>query len=217
MAEPYVSKYDPHPLTPDAASGGDSTPDPDAGKDLSYLDPEVTVAWDAPPSFNLPPKQAPDGGGGGQSNEVADSGAIRMDGPSVRAAESAMLGDLRALVADYQTLRSKVLGLQVTDFGPPPPKDTNVPKPNWGGVGNSSGAPSSPDEHDPEGEQALSEFAEEFFASIKPAMEKVLWQVANSLELSGQYLALVNKAGQGYAQIDRACRFPEPPAGSVVH
>ncbi|MET7695304.1 hypothetical protein ABZT06_46745 [Streptomyces sp. NPDC005483] len=215
MAEPYASKYDTSPLAHNE-SQGDSTPDPDAGKDFGYLVPQVSVAWETPPSFNKPPKDA-GGGSGGQSSDVTDSGPILMDGPSVRAAESAALGGLRTASSGYSNLRGKVSSLNADFFGPKEKKQP-VASVNTGTAnptGTSSGTMSDGDT-DPEGNEALHQMADQFYESIKPAMQKALWQIANSLEVSGQYLAMVNKAGQTYAQMDRACVFPDPPSSSVV-
>ncbi|NEA41776.1 hypothetical protein [Streptomyces sp. SID11385] len=216
MASPYTSKYDTSPLTGDNdQSDGDKT-DEDSGKDLSYLVPQVSVAWENPPSFNLPPRDP--GGSGGTSKDVAQSGPFLMDGPSVRGAEQSMLGGLRTSSAAYSSLRGKVLATEYEMFGPKE-KAQPLAAMNSTTPGNSSGGTSNmPDgDTDPEGQAQLTEMAQHFYASMKPAMEKALWQIANSLELSGQFLAMVNRAGQTYAQMDRACVFPEPPASSVVH
>ncbi|MFI6876253.1 hypothetical protein ACIBL6_22760 [Streptomyces sp. NPDC050400] len=214
VADLKGSKYDPHPLTGDSTGdggGGDSTPDPDAGKDLSYLMPSVTVAWDAPPSFNLPPKS--DTPEGAPSSEVVDTGPLFVDAGSVRAAEETVLGLLRASAFDYQLLRIATMALRTDDFfGPPQPKQPLAAM-NANGPGNSSGAAPMPDgQTDPEGTEAVAEMGRKFGETIKPAMEKALWQMANSLTLTGQYLAVVNRAGQMYAQVDRKATFPDPPA-----
>ncbi|PSM42998.1 hypothetical protein C6Y14_12545 [Streptomyces dioscori] len=214
MADRQGSKYDPHPLTGDSQEG-DGSPDPDAGKDLMYLMPSVTVAWDAPPSFNLPPKS--DQPGGGASSEVADTGPLFMDAGSVRAAESTMLGLLRTATFEYEMLRMATAAVRTDDFFGPAERPQPVAAINSGTPGNSSGAaPLADGETDPEGTDAVAEMGRQFGETIKPAMEKALWQMANSLTLAGQYLAVVNRAGQMYAQVDRKATFPEPPSGSVT-
>ncbi|MGP4045982.1 hypothetical protein [Streptomyces sp. 2A115] len=216
MADREDSKYDPHPLSGDTSGGEGGGADPDAGKDLSYLVPTVTVGWDAPPSFNLPPKSDQSEGGG--SSEVVDTGPIFVDAGSVRAAESTMLGLLRAAAADYEELRTRTLAVRTEDFfGPPQPKSP-IAAMNPGTPGNSSGAsPMADGETDPEGTAAVAELGKQFGETIKPAMEKALWQMANSLTLVGQYLAVVNRAGQMYAQVDRKAKFPDPPTGPATH
>ncbi|MGW7572109.1 hypothetical protein ACWGJV_38365 [Streptomyces tendae] len=212
MTQPYHSPYAP----PIPVTTNDEE-DKDVGKDLSYLVPNVSVSWDAPPSFNDDPKKGTGEGGGDQMTEVLDSGPILFNASSVRAAEVSMLDRLRVATFGYERMRAHVLTLPDTLFGPPPP-DKPVAAMNAGAPGNSSGAsPMADGETDPEGTKMIHELGVQFSEAMKPAMEKALYQIANSLTLTGQYLALVNRAGQSYAYVDRNLHFPPPPSSSGSH
>jgi hypothetical protein len=63
---------------------------------------------------------------------------------------------------------------------------------------------------------AFSQAAAAFAEVINPAQEQLLKAVADTIELDGQFIAMLDRAGQSYAQTDRAAKFPEPPAQSSV-
>ena len=44
----------------------------------------------------------------------------------------------------------------------------------------------------------------------------MLWQVAGTIEIVGQYIAAVNRSGQAYGHADRESVFPEPPQNPVT-
>ncbi|MEU6341910.1 hypothetical protein ABZ883_13310 [Streptomyces sp. NPDC046977] len=197
--------------------GGGGVEDPDAGKDFSDIVPTMSVGWDTPPSFNLDPS----GQAGGQSSsDVADSGPIAFDAATVRATENTLLTQGRNAVFNYEALRQKVDGaVQGTFWGPARP-DAPISSGQYQGPSGFSPTPTSSwspssQETDDNDQRTLAEIGEEFARHINPAMQKALAMQSNALELLGNYIAMINSAGQSYAKIDRAARFPEPP-GSVT-
>ncbi|MFB7504394.1 MULTISPECIES: hypothetical protein [Streptomyces] len=207
MSDPQSSQYDPNPIDPNA-KGGDNTPDPDSGKNLYYLVPDVHVRWSTPPSFN----EAPPGQSSGASpTDVADSGPINFDAGGVRAVETTMLGRVSSAVDDYEALRTKSLNAaqQEAFFGVGHKfQDPGEHQHHDGGFNGGVPTENSGNQEN----NQIADMAKTFADQINPTMEKALWQIGNALETVGQYITMINTAGQTYAQVDRAARFPEPPA-----
>ncbi|WP_438306682.1 hypothetical protein ACSHXN_44560 (plasmid) [Streptomyces sp. HUAS TT11] len=191
--------------------GGDGgVEDPDAGKDFSSLVPTMSVGWDTPPSFNLDPAGPTDGQ---SSSDVVDSGPIAFDAATVRATENTLLTQGRNAVFNYEALRQKVDGVVHGQFWGPPRPDAPISSGQYTGFTPTPGgywAP-GPQETDDNDRRTLAEIGEEFAQHINPAMQKALALQSNALELLGSYIAMINSAGQSYARVDRASRFPEPP------
>ncbi|MGW2836603.1 hypothetical protein ACWCWD_02230 [Streptomyces sp. NPDC001493] len=187
---------------------GQQNDDPDAGKDFSNLVPHMAVGWDAPPSFNTDP-----GGqsSGQSSNEVADSGRIAFDAAAVRATENTLLAQGRSAVSGYETLRGHVDAAVHGQFWGP--SHTSQPVSATPGLNPNPSAGYTPplDTMDKEDQNTLAEIGENFAQHINPAMQKALALQSNALELLGNYVAMINSAGQSYAHVDRAARFPDPP------
>jgi hypothetical protein len=212
-----ATNNDPNPLSPNSGSS-DNPPDPDAGKDLSYLVPNVQDVWHTPPSFNLDPPGSQSSSSNSGSAQVADSGPINVDLASVRTGEQFLLAAVDEGISGYNSLRGQVSAATSNpDFwsGPDPMATTpnndyhvlESAAPSVTGMDPSKGA-------DAKDQDQIYQMGQQFAAIVNPAQEKALWQIANALELVGSYLGAVNQSGQTYAQVDRAARFPEPPAGS---
>jgi hypothetical protein len=229
-SNPQVPNLDPHPLDPNASdNGGNNTPSPDNGKDLTYLDPDVSVAWDIPPSFNLDPSGS--SGGGPSPDSVAAGGPFAVNLTTLRTGEQTMLGAVRNSVNEYEQLKSKVLASSAV-FGPAtiaPHNITLLTLPNGGhpnvletaGHGGPwSTNPNNPDTHgltdDDKEINNLANAGQQFAAEMNPMQEKALENIANLLELTGSYITAINTAGQAYAHTDRSAEFPPPPPGSPV-
>jgi hypothetical protein len=196
----------------DPNAGGGGQPDPDAGKDLSYLVPHLQIVWSGPPTFNADPPNVGDGGDGGDGDkDVPPCGPIQVNLATVRGAEQRMLGCGQNMVFDYEFLRGQVMALKDTVFG----QNATVTQVTGGQSGvsgnsyNGSGAGTRDEEIVP---SPIREGANKFASEINPAQEKVLWQIANTVELLGQYIAAVNRAGQTYGRADRLSTFPGPPS-----
>lgn len=205
MTDPIQPSWGP-PFDPNAGGGG--PPDPDTGKDLSNLVPNLQVAWSTPPSFNLdPPEETPPGGGGPPpSSSVPSVNPIRAALPSMRGVEQQMLAAAGNAVNDYEALRSQVMALKDTVFG----QEATVTTTKTGPGGYNGNGVDLGSEQDP---SPIQDAARQFAAEINPIQEKALFQLANAIEVIGQYIAAVNRAGQTYGQADRKSVFPDPPPG----
>lgn len=192
--------------------GGDGKPNPDAGKDYGYLVPNLQVAWSALPSFNNDPQDT--GGNGDGKEDVPSCGPIEVHLGTLRSAEQRMLDSSRTIVDDYENLRNKVLSVKDTVFG----QNATVKEIKGGqsGVdGNTYNGAGAGVRHEETVPSPIHDLANKFAAEINPAQEKVLWQIANTVEIVGQYIAAVNRAGQAYGRADRLSMFPGPPSNPV--
>ncbi|MGW8378536.1 hypothetical protein [Streptomyces sp. ODS28] len=209
------SKYDENPLSPpdeDSDDSGDgSTEDfPNKGDDESAQIPEVNMLWLSPPSFNLSPQG---GSSGGEDNSV-DAKApyterpISVDTESIRSGEETMLQSTKDAVSSYKKLQSSVA--EATDISADDEGD------NTFGVGLETGSqPGSKfagGTPQPDVEMVSSQFdGKEFADVINPLQQQVLAGVGSLLETTGEFIAMINQAGQAMAQADRDSEFPEPP------
>ncbi|QIQ03512.1 hypothetical protein [Streptomyces liangshanensis] len=192
------SSYDHWQPNPDIQTN--PGPDPDRGKDLGYLAPNVHVGWGTtPPSFNNPPPGSPAGSGQAPTADVPETPPIRVNLASMRGAEETMLAAARVATDSYQALRDRVLGMGDSVFG----QEAEDPV---------YGIPYFPGPVDSD----IQPFAKEFAATMNPAMEKALYSIGNVLELVGEYIAMVNRAGQTYSEVDRNSRFPTDALGQEV-
>lgn len=202
MSQPTTSKYDPDPWVAPSGDGPDDGPSPDSGKELDNLVPEVEVAWSTPPSFNDEP---PTGGGGGGGDEETQ-GYTKLHLAGLRAAEQTVLGAARTAVASYEALKDNVLRTEGHIFG----QNTKEEEDPAGVLNNAPSGVFSDG-------LAPTEFAGEavkFANELNPAQERALGQIAAALVQVGDFVALVNRSGQGYAQVDRAAHFPAAPSGN---
>lgn len=174
--------------------------DPDRGKDLGYLVPNVSVSWTVMTSFNNPPPGLQGDGSG--STDVPATPPIRVDLSGVRAAEIALLRAAQTAVDAYQGLREHVLSVQDDVFGQ---HDTDLEKDP---IGYGTSVQENPGEIQP--------IARNFAASMNPAMEKALFFMGTTMELVGEYIALVNRTGQTYSEVDRNARFPTEGTSNEV-
>ena len=210
MSDPQQPKYGPA-FNPQGGGAGNT--DPDAGKDLGYLVPHLQVDWSTPPSFNQDPADEGGSRDSGTPDDVPPCGPIQVNLGTVRSAEQRMLGSARTVVSEYEALRNKVMSVKDTVFGQQATVETFTG--GQGGFdGNSYNGAGAGVRHEQTVPSPLHDAAMQYAASINPAQEKVLWQIANMVEVVGQYLAGVNRAGQTYGHADRLSMFPEPPAHS---
>jgi hypothetical protein len=207
------------PIYPgDMGGSGSSTPDPDSGKDLGYLVPTVTVAWNSIPSFNDPPPGASSSGSGGDSTDVPAVPPIKVDLTAMRGTEESMLSACRAATSAYENLAHRTLSVKDTIFGQDHVDDGySQADIVVGQVLETAGEPDSVTQGlRPKPADPIGQMGKEFAASMNPAMEKVLWMMGNSLELVGEYIAAINSTGQTYSEIDRESKFPVDSIGKPV-
>jgi hypothetical protein len=119
-----------------------------------------------------------------------------------------IISEVTSGVAQYQDLRNAVWSKKDNVFGQNAIMEDDTPS----AASVVSQAP-VPQHH--EGPSPVQKSAKEFADSINPAQEKVLEQVANALEIVGQFTAGVDRAGQAYGSADRKSKFPEPPPNPV--
>lgn len=208
MTDPAKSKYDDSPLDPNG-QGDDQQPD------LGNTDsPELKVAWDTRPSFNDDPKDIIEKSGGEPGGEAAqlDVDKIKIDLNSTRTQVESMLTTSRVLVQAYEDLKAKVLGDKDTIFGQ---------QSMTGGFQDTPGRTYlAPGTYNPPAETHHSaaqwqEPAKKFAEGMNPVQEKALQSIGSTLELLGEYIALVNHSGQVYAYADKQSNFPPPPPTDV--
>jgi hypothetical protein len=192
MPEIKHSPYDnwkPNPNSPEP----DPQPDPDKGKDLNYLVPNVSIGWNSLPTFNNPPS-GEQSGDVNTSTDVPETPPIRVDLGGMRDTENSLLSAARTAVDAYQGLREHVLSVQNTVFG--------QHEMDWWKDPSSYMSPTI------ERPSEIQPIAREFAEAMNPAMEKALYFMGTTMELVGEYIALVNRTGQTYSEVDRHARFP---------
>ncbi|MCO6005342.1 hypothetical protein NE236_10130 [Actinoallomurus purpureus] len=204
-------KYGP-PFQP--PKGGNGSSDPDSGKDFWGDVPDLAVPapWGTtgPPSFNDDPS-SPAGAGESPPGGIPLTTPISVNLSSLRFAMNSMLSDVKLLVSDYESLKSLVAAQKDTVFG----QNATVTEVgnslgNAAGQASGGGGSGSGNPQDHTYGSQIQPYAQDFAASINPAQEKTLEAIANSLELVGQFIAGVDRAGQTYSHADRLARFPEP-------
>jgi hypothetical protein len=205
MTDPIQPKYGP-PFDPNSTSSGGS--DSDTGKDLSYLVPDLSVAWPAPHSFNEDPPKDANGRSSGDSaaDDAPSCGDISIDLSTLMSALTSMLGTTRTAVDDFESLRNAFLSTKDTIYGQEEEPFVGTDAGSGGGsigTGVSVGTTYNSPVRDP---------ARQFANEINPALEKALFQVGGALEVVGQYIAALDRSGQFYGEADRAAMFPNAPA-----
>ncbi|HEV7931048.1 MAG TPA: hypothetical protein VGP70_01800 [Actinomadura sp.] len=211
MTDPNSSKYDTTPYDPKKATGNDSGGGSQA---LGNTDsPELKVVWDKRPSFNEDPPVV-GGSGGSDSSEVdiSAAGAFGIGFSALGAAVNSMLGTSQTLVKEYEDLKAKAMGGMDTVFGQHSKFKSDyaydMDSRNFavGTAGNSISQAVSTQK--PQTETDFAEPARQFADSMNPMQKKALQQIGATLENVGEYIALVNRIGQMYAQSDRQSWFP---------
>ena len=176
----------------------DGEKNPDKGKDLRYMVPTLQLVWSGtPPTYNEAPANS---GGGGGADHRAIVGIVRADLKAMRDTETTMMTDANVAVSEYENVRKYTLAHLDSIWGQTAAgHDAVVQNPNdrgttWAHVPND-----------------FRETARKFAETMNPAMERGLEQIGGVLEKMGEYMALLNKSGQLFAQADDNSRFPEPP------
>ncbi|GAA4601908.1 hypothetical protein GCM10023195_05320 [Actinoallomurus liliacearum] len=193
----------------DPNAGDDGQTDPNATTDVAYLVPTPQVAC-TPPSFNQDPPERRRKRSAGRPERAR----LRADpgGSGVHARRGATdAGAARTVVGDYEALRSKVMsvkdGLRAAGDRQGGPRGTERGRRQQlqragAGVRQEETVPSP-----------IHDVANQFAAKMNPVQEKVLWEIANTVEVIGQYIVAINRSGQTYGRADRLSVFPHPPTG----
>lgn len=188
-------------------------PDPDFNKDLSDLVPHLAVPapWnDNPPSFNLdPPPGAAPGNASLTDHPIVDVTPFAVNLSTLRNAVIDVTHELGDLVNGYEALRDFVLATKDSIFGQDA-LHTEYDDPGAASGGGGSGMPQQKTSPSP-----IQAHAREFAGHINPRQERVLEEIANSIEIVGRFTAGLDRAGEAYGAADRKAVFPEPPPSPV--
>jgi hypothetical protein len=212
VTDPITSQYDEHPLDPNDHSH-DNDPSPDLGNTDS---PELKVAWDTRPSFNLDPKDIDEQSSGKPAAQQGSDDAedFKVSFEALAAQVDSMLGKARGLVTQYEALKSKVKASEGSIFG-----QASVEEASAGYWASSADGTNYWVASDDAGEMQPTVFAKparEFAAKMNPYQDKALQSIGAALEVVGEYIALVNHSGQVYAATDGHSQFPPPPGKGVT-
>jgi hypothetical protein len=191
---------------PTADSGGSGG----SGAAFSYvMAPSLQVIWGPAPNITGDVGAVPPPSSDGPTPN--SHRALTVDLGSIRDAENGMLDQSKQATADYMSLRATVkaaidghavFGQQATMTVAHPSSGV------WYGVSNGPG-PQTPDSIEPD--QAIVDAANQYAQVMEPWMLNVLVEAGNALESVGQFIALLDKAGQHYAYADKNSFFPDPP------
>ncbi|MEU9343232.1 hypothetical protein AB0D74_18705 [Streptomyces sp. NPDC048278] len=219
---PHASKYQSDPwvpnVDPDASDHGDEE---DAAEQYAEIygvtattnktddsdsddppDPMVTM-----PKLSMAYTTAPDlvptesSGGSDGPPPLPDTNAFSIDLGALRAAEGTFLDAVSNVTSAYEALRTKVQAA-IHD-------DTLFGQDN--GHSEASGPHGALQWHKDE----LAESGAQFAEAINPQLTKVMQDGAGGIELMGTFTALLNNAGQTYAQTDAKSSM-DPSAQSAV-
>jgi hypothetical protein len=128
-----------------------------------------------------------------------------------------MLSTSRGLVSEYEELKAKVKATEGDVFGQHAITSSRTDKETGAYMPPNQGANAANDfihgdKHFP---TDFADKAKEFATQMNPVQEKALQQIGMALELVGEYIAMVNVAGQTYGKSDRKSKFPDPPPSSA--
>ena len=220
--QPYVSPFDPNPVSPNSSS----TPGPASGPSLGNPDnipqnvavPGLAVAWTGlPPFVPAPAPPAPASGGPPQTINPAED--MRVDLAELRAAEQTMLDAAAPIVDAYNNLRTLFESVKDTVFGQQATMTTTTPPTSGSVTGGGTdifNTPTTSTGPDPVIQALANAFANGTPAAngqpAQPGINDVqaynLLQIANAMALLGQFIAAMNKAGVAYANADAYSAFP---------
>lgn len=196
-ATQYDDIYGGSPDTTPAPGGSGSGSSPSG----PYQVPTLGMAYTKAPDL-IPNAGAGTGSSSTQNSPVADGFSIDLR--ELMAAESSCLSAVSAAVDAYGTLAGVVNNAvgSASVFG----QNVTTEVTGWTYVNGVTYAPpasnSNPDPLDSEG----SDFAK----SINPQMQQLLQAVGGAIEAMGVFTALLNDAGQMYAETDSQSAFPAP-------
>lgn len=208
-------KYGPPYQPPTGDGSGDSGAAPPNVGDGDVPNVAVVAPWSSPgpPSFNDDPP-APPAGSGDQPTSIPDIPGYSVNLASLRGGMNTLIADAETLVSAYEDLRSTVFGGKDTVFGQTATV-TSVNDSDQGAAQAAGGSSGDGNPGDVTNPSPIQKTALEFAASLNPAQLAALEAAANAIELVGQFIAGVDRAGQTYGATDRAALFASPPGNPV--
>ncbi|MFJ8492464.1 hypothetical protein ACIRBZ_29565 [Streptomyces sp. NPDC094038] len=222
---PHASQYQSDPwvpnVDPDASDHGDEE---DAAEQYAQIygvtatsnptddsDDETPDALVTMPTLSMAYTTAPDlvptepgGGAGSAMPTLPDSNAFSIDLGALRTAEQTFLDAVANVSSAYETLRAKVQGA--------------IDNPNLFGQQDGHSEASGPHGALQWHKDELADGGAQFAEAINPQLTKVMQDGAGGIELMGTFTALLNNAGQTYAETDAKSAMPDigPRAQSAV-
>ncbi|MFD6420366.1 hypothetical protein [Streptomyces sp. NPDC060198] len=206
--QPKNSAHGPARVRPTGEdSGGESAPV------AATQMPSLAMIWgDAPPITANQGPETPSGQGGGATG--GSHPQLTVDLGSVRESVQGLLNSSRTAVDQYMVMKQRVETAVAggTVFGQNAQRKVDNTQFNFftGQWSWDNDGPSL------EPDKPLQEAALKFAAQMNPAMTQVMRECADALELAGQFIVLLDRAGTAYAHADYASVFPDAPIGPVV-
>ncbi|WP_326555171.1 hypothetical protein [Micromonospora sp. NBC_01813] len=211
MPEEVSTPFYPRPShTGDGNSDGGANPD--AGADLGHLVPALSMRWDAAsmPSFNTVPETPTGDSTASDDDTPVGDYRIQVQLGQMRDSLESMLTRTSTMVAQYELLaahvRTAISGGVI--YGQQD-IDTVLVYESQAVMGGNGGRIVEQEQDSP-----IQDVARQFADSINPVQQRALLSLSNAVALIGQYIGTVNVAGRTYAQLDRVCEFPAPPAAN---
>jgi hypothetical protein len=209
---------------------GSSTSNNSSSTSGSYTVPTLSAAYTEAPGFFGAPRDtngpvspptnppAPPGSKSNASGTQRSFAAIDLfvDLKALRTLETSYITTTQRAVTEYEKLRQIVVQSMATGAGTVDTFGQAVgkvftdlgPGPNDQLVGDA-------DVHTDVKWDPLDDEGKQFAASIEPQMQYLLQMIGNSIETLGTFTALLNNAGQIYAQSDAQSAFPNLDPGSA--
>ena len=199
VVKPVPAPFLAPPFSPPSGDD-DAPPDPDNAKNLSYLVPDLHIAWGTAPSFNDDPPG--EGGAGAPPKDITVSERFSVNLADMRNVLQEMLTAARPVVDSYETLRKDFESQKDTVWGQNATQVYNDPV--------VQSIAESPSTAQTEQRLPIQDYAHQFARELNPSAEKAMWRFANAMEVVGQFIAALDHAGQTYGFADRHSRFPPP-------
>jgi hypothetical protein len=198
--QPYTSPQAP-PLDTSTSGGGNGSIPTNAAV------PDLAMVWGTAPPFT----PSPSGGSASSNGSSAPvAGDLSIDLGSLRDGEDQMLGASSTVVDAYENLKQLFESGKNTVFGQQAKDSTQTHQGSGGGyVNNGTQTWQTTTTNDPI-QGAAQAFADG--QNGQPGMNDVqayaLQQVANAMALVGEFIALMNAAGDNYSQTDASSALP---------
>ncbi|MFD9811697.1 hypothetical protein [Streptomyces sp. NPDC059080] len=221
--EPKDSRYGPHrtPIKTDgdgSDTSGDGAPPP-----AGVVPPTLSMLWLTPETITTEMPKTEGGGGEKTVTKAPTHPALTVNIGGLADSMELLRTSSSDLVTQYENLKTLVLAADAshTVFGEQATYKDNIPKPRPNQYVDRRN-PHEPTFFEPDTGPIIKEdpgvrqAAEKFGPVMYPSMKNVLMECANSIELVGRYMVLMDRAGTYYAHADHSSAFPEPTGKPIV-
>ncbi|WP_405745974.1 hypothetical protein OG422_25375 [Streptomyces sp. NBC_01525] len=200
-------------------TSGNEAPPPTAA-----APPTLSMLWLNPETITTELPKTDGGGGEKKATKAPTHPALTVNIGGLADSMELLRTSSTDLVTQYESLKTLVLAADAshTVFGEQATYTDNIPKPrpNQYVDRRNPHEPTffDPDEFGPiiKPDPGVRQAAEKFGPVMYPAMKNVLMECANSIELVGRYMVLMDRAGTYYAHADHSSAFPEPTGKPIV-